>query len=404
VRTPAACLLGLALLGLAAALAAAPAGDPATRAEVKQKIQGTRKDLTKIRKEIKQGQQEVQKHTRQEKSILGEINQLNRELVTAQRDARIQVHNLGVVEDSLTRVRGSLELLQAEEIADRDALKGDLARLYKARARRGPALLFAARTPSELGTRARYLGALSGATQRRMRVLQEHIHKVDGYRRDYSEQKLVLKRRQEDVDAARRHVEQERQRRQALLKDVRGRKAKAAEVVKGLELSAGRLQGLMDSLQKEVARLAKQRQTLARPSKSGTRTSLHGRLPWPSAGKLIARYGKQSHPIFHTPVFNRGIEVGAPYGSPVRAVAAGTVLHAAEMEGFGNLVVLDHGGSMMSVYGYASQVHVQAGQVVNQGELLADVGEAGTSGQSSLYFEIRQGAKAQDPLRYLGRR
>lgn len=400
-RVAAACLLGLAL-SLAALAAEAPPSQ--TRAEVKQKIQGTRQDLSKLRKEIKQGKQEVQKHARQEKSLLGQVEQLNRELETARREARTHVRNLGLVEDRLTRVRSRLELLQAEETADRDALKGDLARLYKARARSGPALLFAARTPSELGARSRYLGALSGATQRRVHDLQDHIHQVEGYRREFSEREVELKRRQEDVETARRRVEQERLRKQALLKDVRGRKAHASEVVKGLELSAGRLQGLMDGFIRESARLAKQRQAYARPSKSGSRSSLHGRLPWPTAGKLISRYGKQIHPIFHTPVFNRGIEVGAPYGSPIRAVASGTVLHAAEMEGFGDLVVLDHGGGMMSVYGYASQVHVQTGQAVAQGDLLADVGEAGTSGQPSLYFEIRQGAKAQDPLHYLGRR
>lgn len=399
-------LLGLALAAatLRAAPAPVPAAGPATRAEVKQKIQGTQQDLSKLRKEIKQGKQEVLKHARQEKSLLGELQQLSRKLEVARRDARTQVFNLGLVEDKLTRVRSRLELLQAEEAADRDALKGDLSRLYKARARRGPALLFAARTPAELSTRARYLGALSGATQRRVRGLQDRIAQVDGYRREYSEQQDVFKRRKEDVEQARRQVEVDRQRKEALLKDVRGRKAKVAELVREKELSAGRLQGLLDGFIRESSRLARQRQTLARPSKAGSRSSLRGRLPWPAFGRLISRYGKQTHPIFRTPVFNRGIEVGAPYGSPIKAVASGTVLHAAEMEGFGNLVVVDHGGGMMSVYGYASQVHVQAGQAVGQGELLADVGEAGTSGQPSLYFEIRQGAKAQDPLRYLGRR
>jgi septal ring factor EnvC (AmiA/AmiB activator) len=109
------------------------------------------------------------------------------------------------------------------------------------------------------------------------------------------------------------------------------------------------------------------------------------------------------HPVFKTPVFNRGIEIAAPFGASISAVASGRVLHAAPMEGFGELVVLDHGGGMMSVYGYGSKVLVHVGDGVAAGDTLAEVGEPDTGREPSLYFEIRQGAKALDPFTYLRR-
>jgi septal ring factor EnvC (AmiA/AmiB activator) len=315
-------------------------------------------------------------------------------------------------------VRSQLDLLQAEEAADRDALGQDLNRLYKAHSRQGASLLFSAHTPAELATRARYLEDLSTATHRQVRSLQESIQRMDGYRRDYGDRQQEFKHRQEDADAARQRAQREYLRKQALLKDVRSHKVQAAATERELEESASRLESGLDALARSIQQAehqrheaqqaeARQAQQRGRPSPKisavGGRCSLRPGSPWPVTGHVVSRYGKQVHPVFHVPVFNRGIEIAAPYGTGVRAVASGMVVHAAEMEGFGQLVVLDHGDSMMSVYGYGSQLHVAEGQRVEQGDLLEDVGEAGASSQPALYFEIRKGAKALDPMHYLRR-
>ena len=402
---------------IAALLMATVAGAVTAPTEAGQRIQGARKDLKQLAKEIKKGKQVVSRHARQEKTIMQQLEQSGRDLDSARRESLVHARNLGVVEDRLMRVRSRLDLLQAEEASDRDVLRAGLIRLYHARVSQGPALLFSAQTPAEFGARAHYLSSLNNSVQRRVKSLRDRIAQVEGYRREFRDREVELKKRQSDVQAARAKVEQERVRRQALMHDVRNRKAEAQQEVVSLERSAQGLQDLVDGLQKEVRRLAEQRrkqnQVLLGNRKKRANahiemddgpSTLRGRLPWPTLGRIVSRFGKQRHPIFNTTVFNRGIEIAAPYGSAVRAVASGTVLHAAQMEGFGQLVVLDHGGNMMSVYGYASEVHVTAGQSVVKGDLLAGVGEAGTAKQPALYFEIRQGAKAQDPLRYLGRR
>jgi septal ring factor EnvC (AmiA/AmiB activator) len=121
-------------------------------------------------------------------------------------------------------------------------------------------------------------------------------------------------------------------------------------------------------------------------------------------GPILSEYGRHLYPVFNIPVFNRGIEIGAALGSPVRVVAAGLVDYAGELEGFGHLVVVDHGRGMLSVYGYGSRLLVRKGQSVRRGDVLEDVGESQDLRRPSLYFEIRRGVKAQDPLRYLERR
>lgn len=368
--------------------------------EVREQIKETRQNLNRVRRRLQQGQQDLQRQQRQEQSLMGRLEELNRSLEAQRRAAKAQVKNLSLVQDRLIRTEARLKELAAAEAASRVSLGRSLAVLYKTRGRSGAALLFSARSPAELGARVRYLSELSAATLRGMRELQEKIRHVSEYREDYARRHEELKREKEEAEQQRRKVEAERLKRLALLKSVRSQKARTAEAVKELERAFGRLQGLLGKLRDEADRLARQNRAPS-PSPSGGPSRLHRGLEWPVRGRLLSRYGRQQHPVFRTPVFNRGIEIAAPHGTPVQAVAAGTVLFAGAMEGFGDLVVLDHGGGMMSVYGYNSALRVRAGQGVAQGDVIAEVGENGASDRPALYFEIRRGAVAVDPLSYL---
>jgi len=107
------------------------------------------------------------------------------------------------------------------------------------------------------------------------------------------------------------------------------------------------------------------------------------------------------HPQFGTWVFNRGVQIAAPEGTPFVAVAAGRVLYAGWFTGFGQMVVLDHGGGYYTLYAQASSLAVDKGQSVAAGAALGEVGDTGSLGENALYFEVRQNGKAIDPLQWL---
>jgi len=119
-------------------------------------------------------------------------------------------------------------------------------------------------------------------------------------------------------------------------------------------------------------------------------------------GKLIAPVGElfsQSR----APIGRRGIFLRAREGAAVRAVAAGRVVYADWMRGFGNLLIVDHGEAYLSVYGNNESLLKQPGEAVAAGEPVATVGASGGSQESGLYFELRHLGKAFDPLRWLKR-
>ena len=119
-------------------------------------------------------------------------------------------------------------------------------------------------------------------------------------------------------------------------------------------------------------------------------------------GKLLAPVAELFSPS-RAPIGRKGVFLRAREGAAVRAVAAGRVVYADWMRGFGNLLIIDHGEAYLSVYGNNESLLKQPGEAVAAGEAVATVGASGGSQESGLYFELRHLGKAFDPLRWLKR-
>ncbi len=127
---------------------------------------------------------------------------------------------------------------------------------------------------------------------------------------------------------------------------------------------------------------------------SSTFPTLKGQLRMPVKGELINRFGTRRN---DGPSW-KGLFISAPEGTQVHAVAAGQVVFADWLRGFGNLLILDHGGQYLTIYGYNQAVLRHAGDKVSAGEVIANAGNTGGNEQSGLYFEMRYQGRAFDPL------
>jgi murein DD-endopeptidase MepM/ murein hydrolase activator NlpD len=112
-------------------------------------------------------------------------------------------------------------------------------------------------------------------------------------------------------------------------------------------------------------------------------------------------FGWREHPITQDRRFHAGIDVAAPEGREIRAVADGTVRYAGRDRGYGNMIELVHDDGTVTRYAHASRLHVREGDRVDAGESIADVGSTGHSTGPHLHFEVRQGGRPVDPHDYL---
>ena len=194
----------------------------------------------------------------------------------------------------------------------------------------------------------------------------------------------VVEQRRQSVVAARAQQEH-------LLVSLRQEGSQSEQRIAELEEKAKRLEHLVDTL-------SKHRQGLAAPTDVRT---LQGALPWPVQGKVIEQFGKQVNAKFATVTFSNGLKIAAAPGTGVQAVYPGTVLFSQWFKGYGNLVILDHGNRVFSLYGNLKSPAVAVGDRVNAGQTIAGVGESEAAHSGYLYFEIRQDNKPEDPQKWL---
>jgi murein DD-endopeptidase MepM/ murein hydrolase activator NlpD len=171
---------------------------------------------------------------------------------------------------------------------------------------------------------------------------------------------------------------------------------KEAKSQKGEQLAA--VEASKEEFIREVAGLQAASAQLASQLQSGASTSYDGTpsasgFIWPVSGPVVSGFGMRWGRM------HEGIDIGAGYGTPVRAVANGSVIHAGWMGGYGNLVVIDHGGGLSTAYAHLSSI--VAGGGVSQGQVVGYIGCTGHCFGPHLHFEVRVNGGAVDPLGYL---
>lgn len=128
-----------------------------------------------------------------------------------------------------------------------------------------------------------------------------------------------------------------------------------------------------------------------------------GRLPLPAEGQVAVGFGRVVNPKFNTVTVQNGVDIAAPAGAPVRAVAPGRVVHAGWFKGYGNIVIVDHGEGFHTLVAHLASMRTAMGEEVEGGSVLGTVGDSGSLKGTYLYFELREKGRPVDPSPWFGR-
>lgn len=182
--------------------------------------------------------------------------------------------------------------------------------------------------------------------------------------------------------------------------------------------SRAKVEGEIRSTNEELAEIDKMEQNLESEAnkinalikelKLSIGTYAGGDMKWPAPGnnRVSSPYGNRMHPIFHVMRFHSGIDIHANKGDPITAAANGTVIYAGVRTGYGNTVIIDHGGKITTLYAHIMNggIKVHVGQTVRAGDVIARVGSTGWSTGPHLHFEYRKNGDTQNPLSHLGKK
>ncbi|HEX7128220.1 MAG TPA: peptidoglycan DD-metalloendopeptidase family protein, partial [Thermodesulfobacteriota bacterium] len=296
--------------------------------------------------------------------------------------------------ETLARTRA----LEDELALQRRALEARAVALYKLGPLGPVQALLSASSLADLAKRARYLRAVLEADREQVRryeagraALRRETAALAAQERELA----ALTRRQRDLAD---RLEAEQAARRDLLRAIQDEQSLAAAAAEELQAAAEALKALLARLEAEAVARALQGEQ-ARPA--GGFAAARGRLALPVAGEIVTPFGPREHPRFRTVTVSNGIEIRAPAGADVRAVADGRVVFAGWFRGYGKMLILDHGDQFYTLYAHAAELYKAVGEAVRQGDRVASVGDTGTLGDPVLYFEIRQAGKPLDPAEWL---
>ncbi|HEY3317801.1 MAG TPA: peptidoglycan DD-metalloendopeptidase family protein [Coriobacteriia bacterium] len=214
---------------------------------------------------------------------------------------------------------------------------------------------------------------------------------------DRSVQALAAKRA--EAAAEENGLRQLQSDRASRLAEQRGAQAAKESLLAETKGNIAKLRAIVAAEEAEAARIER----LLRSSASHGNGRYAGTLTWPTPGyeTITSPFGWRIHPILKTRKFHSGIDIRAPYGAKIVAAGNGTVIFAGDRGGYGNVVMIDHGNGLVTVYAHQSSVAVSPGTRVRQGQKIGEVGSTGLSTGPHLHFEVRVNGDPRDPMGYL---
>jgi murein DD-endopeptidase MepM/ murein hydrolase activator NlpD len=211
------------------------------------------------------------------------------------------------------------------------------------------------------------------------------LNMAEERRRELDERQLQLaqvqQREQQEKEAASRERESTARQKVALLRDQATYERQLAE---------------MEQDSREITAMLRRRDQ----NRGGGQPEVspwRGGLMRPVPGGITSGYGYRRHPIYKVRKKHTGVDMTASHGTPIKAAADGVVVHASRWGGYGNCVIIDHGGGLATLYAHCSTLNVSVGSKVKQGGVIAKAGSTGLSTGPHLHFEVRRGGDPVDP-------
>ena len=323
----------------------------------------------------------------QEKSLLGEVERLDIEVQLREQKLREQQLVLAQTSQELDRTATRRKGLESSVAEARPQIAGRARALYKQGQLSYLRVLLSVDRPADLLRGYRFVTALARRDAERITGLRRDLAELSATRVELEERTRAVLAQKAELEAARRALDQDRRRKTALLTSVVQTKETNAAYLQELEQAESRLRQLL--------------QGLAPGDVSVPVSVFKGALPWPvQGGKLRGGFGLRKHPKFDTYTLHNGIEIETRPEAPVFAVHEGNVVFAERFQGYGLMVVVDHGGKHHSLYAHLAELSVEAGQRVLAGQVLGTAGSS-VEGTPGLYFEMRFQGRPEDPASWL---
>lgn len=238
--------------------------------------------------------------------------------------------------------------------------------------------------------------------------IQKQKAAIEAKKAQLEEDKRQLDALAAEAEKTRQEIAKKKAEQQKVLDAAKSNKAAAAQMEQDLNAQLASVRNLIQQrlAAAEAARQAAQQQAASDDEGGGSGSDDNyvqgtGAMGWPCSGPITSPFGYRTHPIFGTTIFHAGIDIGVDYGTPIHAADSGVVVYSGWISGYGNAVIIDHGGGISTLYGHNQSLAVSEGQSVSKGSVIAYAGSTGNSTGPHCHFEVDVNGSPVNPMGYL---
>lgn len=357
------------------------------------KLEAINKNITQLKTDINQQQQQKKTEQADLKKIEIAIGILARKIEKTQQQKKNQQHEL-------TQLDQKQQQLQAKLQQQQQALAAEIRTAYMLGSENSLKLLLNQHNAQELSRNLTYYQYIAKERADIIEQVKQTLQELQMIQQQIEQQTKRLNKTELALTHEKAAQENNKHTRLAIITKINAELSNKRLHLATLVKNKQALEQLIATIERQRQQAATQAQ--AQPTTNNNQpfsssvafANLQGKLNWPTAGKLSQRFGQR---VEDSQLQAQGVIISAPSGEKVYAIAAGKVVFAHWMQGYGLLLIIDHGGNYMSIYGRNNSLYVKNGDVVSQGQLIAEVGNSGGYTKPGLYFSIRHGAVALNP-------
>jgi len=386
-------IVGILLPFSASSLFPAVSGTPAPIR--RQDISDYEKRLAQISEQLARIKKEIEQEERRKNSVLATLHRIGLKKSLIKKEIELITARSRKADQELASLQKQIPEYQENLRKEEKTIQRILVTMYKFGRPNAFDYLLRAEDMGDLITESKNLTLLA---RYQNDVLADYTAALRALRRaegNLKKKKDELSRLLREAEDKKREYTAQEKKYTALVQQIESNKETHLKAVAELEDRAEQLLELVKKLQREEVSL---------PYIIVPLYEQKGRLPWPLSGRIVTRFGLHRHPRFNTKTRSNGIEILPGKSTIVKAVAPGRIAFADYFQGYGNLIIIDHGLTYYSLYGHCSEFLVEKGKVVKDGQPIAVVGDFGSLQGDTLYFEIRHKTEPLNPLQWLKRR
>ena len=374
----------LLLMLLVTGLVVGPFAIAADKATSEKQLKSVLRKIDKLKQAIDAKEDSKSRYIKQLKTIEGDIGKLGQKIRALGKEISGKKSELKSLR--ATRLQHQRQLSrESEYLAEQVYAAFTLGRQEKVK------LLFSQQDPQALQRNLVYYQYFSNARVDLINAVQGNIDKIIQTEQLIQQASLDLEKNQQALSKQKKQLDKDLGKRKNIISSLDKQLKKQGGNLSRLKDEAVQLQNLIKSIEKLFADAPESeisRKSFAR---------LKGKLAWPLKGKLRKLFGRTKP---QSDLRWQGVRIEAANGSHVMAISHGRVAFADWLRGLGNLIIIDHGNSYLSLYGHNESLFKTAGDWVEAGEVISSVGSSGGEQKAGLYFEIRKKGKPQNPTRW----